>query len=190
MRSIAAAHAIVLMSLLSSLLLRHAPVQPAAAQAPTLHWTALDAPGPAARWDHTLAADPVTGGLLLFGGRDAAGAPLGDSWAYAVADGAWALLEGPAPSPRFGHAVAIDPGNRALYLFGGQADGATFFNDTWRLDLDTRSWSEIATGDDRPSPRYGTSAVLDDEGNLLISHGFTFEGRFDDTWSLDPESGI
>ena len=79
MRSMAAAHAIVLMSLLSSLLIRHAPVQPAAAQAPTLHWTTLDAPGPAARWDHTLAADPATGSLLLFGGRDAAGAPLGDS---------------------------------------------------------------------------------------------------------------
>jgi N-acetylneuraminic acid mutarotase len=32
--------------------------------------------------------------------------------------------------------------------------------------------------------------VLDDDGNVLISHGFTFEGRFDDTWALDPESGI
>ena len=23
-----------------------------------------------------------------------------------------------------------------------------------------------------------------------ISHGFTFEGRFDDTWSLDPAAGV
>ena len=101
------------------------------------------------------------------------------------------VIGGPAPSPRFGHAVAVDAGNRALYLFGGQADGETFFNDTWRFDLDARSWSEIPTGDDRPSPRYGTSAVLDGEGNLIVSHGFTFEGRFDDTWCLIPraESG-
>ena len=130
------------------------------------------------------------GSLFLFGGRDAAGAPLGDSWGYSVEDNSWALLDGPAPSPRFGHAVAVDAGNRALYLFGGQADGETFFNDTWRFDLDARSWSEIPTGDDRPSPRYGTSAVLDGEGNLIVSHGFTFEGRFDDTWVLDPKSGI
>jgi hypothetical protein len=86
--------------------------------------------------------------------------------------------------------VAVDAANRALYLFGGQADGATFFNDAWRLDLDTLAWEEIPTGDLRPAPRYGTSAVLDGEGNVLISHGFTFEGRFDDTWSLDPASGV
>jgi hypothetical protein len=189
-RSIAAAQAAVLTSLLSSLLILFAHLQPAAAQAPSLTWTAIDAPGPTARWDHTISADPVTGSLLLFGGRDAAGAPLGDSWIYVVENDAWELLEGSAPPPRFGHAVAIDAEHRALYLFGGQADGETFFNDTWRFDLDARSWSEIPTGDDRPSPRYGTSAVLDGEGNLLVSHGFTFEGRFDDTWSLDPESGI
>jgi len=40
-----------------------------------------------------------------------------------------------------------------------------------------------------PSPRYGHSAVLDDTGNLIISHGFTFSGRFDDTWALDRETG-
>ena len=181
LRSIAAAHA-VLTPLLSCLLILHAPVQLAAAQVPAATWTAIDVPGPTARWDHTLAADPAARSLFLFGGRDAAGAPLGDSWVYSVGDNSWALLDGPAPSPRFGHAVAVDAGNRALYLFGGQADGETFFNDTWRFDLDARSWSEIPTGDDRPSPRYGTSAVLDGEGNLIVSHGFTFEGRFDDTW--------
>jgi Galactose oxidase, central domain/Kelch motif len=188
--SVAAVRGTLLAMLFGGLLIQilHAPVQ-VAAQEP-LTWTAIDASGPAARWDHTLSADPATGGLVLFGGRDAAGAPLGDSWVYAVEDGSWEPLEGPAPAPRFGHAVAIDTEHRALYLFGGQADGETFFNDTWRFDLDARSWSEIPTGADRPSPRYGTSAVLDGKGNLLVSHGFTFEGRFDDTWSLDPESGI
>src|SRR5688572_27335565 len=191
-RSIAAVRGTVLVMLFGGLLILipHAPVQLAAAQEPPVTWTAIDASGPAARWDHTLSADPATRSLLLFGGRDAAGAPLGDSWVYAVEDGSWAPLEGPAPPPRFGHAVAIDTEHRALYLFGGQADGETFFNDTWRFDLDARSWSEIPTGADRPSPRYGTSAVLDSEGNLLVSHGFTFEGRFDDTWSLDLESGV
>jgi N-acetylneuraminic acid mutarotase len=153
-------------------------------------WTAIDTAGPAARWDHTLAADEVTGRLILFGGRDAAGAPLGDTWLYDAAEQAWTVVEGPAPSPRFGQAVAVDAAQRALYLFGGQADGATFFNDTWRFDLDALAWEELPTGDVRPAPRYGTSAVLDGAGNLLISHGFTFEGRFDDTWSLDPAAGV
>jgi N-acetylneuraminic acid mutarotase len=152
-------------------------------------WTPLTATGPAARWDHTLAADAATGSLLLFGGRDGAGVPFGDTWVYAVAENAWTAVEGPAPAPRFGQAVAVDPARRTLYLFGGQA-GETFFNDAWRFDLDTRTWAEIPTGDIRPAPRYGTSAVVDDAGNVLVSHGFTFEGRFDDTWSLDPQTGV
>ena len=153
-------------------------------------WSVIDAAGPAARWDHTLAADPESDNLILFGGRDGAGAPFGDTWVYTVTENTWTPVEGSAPSPRFGQAVAVDVANRALYLFGGQADGATFFNDSWRFDLDALTWSEIVTGDTRPSPRYGTSAVLDDAGNVIVSHGFTFEGRFDDTWSLDPATGV
>jgi N-acetylneuraminic acid mutarotase len=136
-----------------------------------------------------LVADSETGSLILFGGRDADGAPFGDTWVYAVADQTWTPVEGAAPAPRFGQAVTVDAANRALYLFGGQA-GEDFFNDVWRFDLDTLAWSEIAASDARPTPRYGTSAVLDGDGNILVSHGFTFEGRFDDTWSLDPATGI
>jgi hypothetical protein len=161
----------------------------AAAQDVGPGWTPIAAAGPAARWDHTLAADPATGRLILFGGRDVAGAPFGDTWLYDTTAQAWTPVEGPAPSPRFGQAIAVDTATRALYLFAGQADGATFFNDVWRFDLDALAWEEIATGELAPSPRYGTSAVLDGAGNLLISHGFTFAGRFDDTWSLDLETG-
>jgi N-acetylneuraminic acid mutarotase len=153
-------------------------------------WSAIAAAGPAARWDHTLSADPETGRLILFGGRDANGAPFSDTWTYSVTDEVWEALPAAGPSARFGQAVTVDPAARALWLFGGQADGATFFNDVWRFDLDTLTWSEVPTGDARPSPRYGTSAVLDGQGQLLISHGFTFEGRFDDTWSLDPATGV
>ncbi len=159
------------------------------AQPLTPVWTPIEAVGPAARWDHTLSADPASGTLVLFGGRDAGGAAFGDTWTYSAADGVWTAIEGPAPAPRFGQAVAVDAANRALYLFGGQA-GPDFFNDVWRFDLDDLTWSEIATGDVRPSPRYGTSAVLDNTGQVIVSHGFTFEGRFDDTWSLDPAAGV
>jgi hypothetical protein len=162
---------------------------PTSTLAQTAEWRPIAAEGPAARWDHTLAADPETGTLILFGGRDGAGVPFGDTWRYVVGEGSWVQVAGPAPSPRFGQAVAIDATHRALYLFGGQA-GTDFFNDTWRFDLDSLTWAEIATGNARPSPRYGTSAVLDGNGNILVSHGFTSDGRFDDTWSLDPATGV
>jgi N-acetylneuraminic acid mutarotase len=188
-RSIANIRAVVLAMLLSSLLRVHVPSRPVTAQAERGVWTAIDAAGPLARWDHTLSADPVSGSLFLFGGRDAEGAPLADTWVHAVEENAWTPVEGPAPPPRFGHAMAVDPEARAFYLFGGQADGETFFNDTWRFDLDALTWEEVATSDVRPSPRYGTSAVLDGDGHVLVSHGFTFDGRFDDTWSLDLATG-
>jgi N-acetylneuraminic acid mutarotase len=188
-RSIAAIRGAVLAMLLTSVLMFHAPSRPAIAQVDRVVWSAIDVAGPPARWDHTLSADSVTGNLLLFGGRDDAGAPLGDTWVFTIEENAWTPVEGPAPSPRFGHAIAVNPEGRALYLFGGQANGDTFFNDVWRFDLDSRSWEEVATSDTSPSPRYGTSAVLDGNGHLLVSHGFTFEGRFDDTWSLDLATG-
>jgi N-acetylneuraminic acid mutarotase len=157
---------------------------------PAPAWTAIEAAGPAARYDHTFAADAESDRLILFGGRDAAGAPFDDTWVYSPEENAWQAVEGAGPPARFGQAVAVDAANRTLYLFGGQADGETFFNDAWRFDLDALTWAEISTGDLRPAPRYGTSAVLDGDGNILVSHGFTFEGRFDDTWSLDPASGV
>ena len=181
--------AIVMVAFIPSIATMHA-AGTAPAQAQFAVWSAIDASGPAARWDHTLSADPGSDLLVLFGGRDAAGAPFGDTWVYSVANQSWTPAEGPAPAPRFGHAVAVDQERRTLYLFGGQADGATFFNDAWRFDLETLTWKEIPTGDVRPAPRYGTSAVLAGDGNVLISHGFTFEGRFDDTWLLDPRTGV
>ena len=189
MPRLVAASAIVIQSLFGALVMLAHAAPSAAAQPAAAVWSPLQAAGPAARWDHTLAADPETGSLILFGGRDGAGEAFGDTWRYSVEEGGWAAIDGPAPSPRFGHAVAVDAANRALYLFGGQA-GPDFFDDAWRFDLDALTWAEIPAGDARPAPRYGTSAVLDGNGNVLVSHGFTFEGRFDDTWSLDPATGV
>jgi len=153
---------------------------------PRWQQVAVDVPGPSARWDHTLVADDSGKQLLLFGGRTDDGTPLGDTWRFDLVKQEWLQLTGPGPSARFGHAVAVDQAARKLYLFGGQATGSTFFDDAWMLDLKTEEWSELATGDGpRPQPRYGTSAVLAGAGHLIISHGFTDQGRFDDTWSLD-----
>jgi hypothetical protein len=156
-------------------------------------WTQLagDRAGPVARWDHTLAADDARQRMILFGGRDGSAQALGDTWVFELAEQTWRRLDVAGPSPRFGQAMAADQAAGVLYLFGGQDNAPTFFDDAWRYELATDEWSEIDTGDGpRPAARYGTSAVLDDAGALLISHGFTFEGRFDDTWSLDLASGV
>jgi hypothetical protein len=73
----------------------------------------------------------------------------------------------------------------------GQA-GADFFNDVWAFDLDAEAWTELKANEiaaGQPRPRYGQSAALDGQGRILISHGFSDQGRFDDTWLFDPASG-
>ncbi len=51
-------------------------------------------------------------------------------------------MNGPAPSGRYGHAVAM-AGSRFI-VFGGQVDGE-FLNDIWSFDLNTRlSFHELA----------------------------------------------
>lgn len=160
----------------------------AAAQENTPQWEPLvvDGSGPPPRWDHLLAADEAGEQLILFGGRDGAGASFNDTWRFDLATGAWTQLDTSGPAPRFGVAGGVDAVNRRLYLFGGE-DGATFYNDAWRFDLDARSWRQLDDGSGiAPSPRYGLGGVVDPSGNLIISHGFTFEGRFDDTWAFDP----
>ncbi|MGH2531786.1 MAG: Kelch repeat-containing protein [Thermomicrobiales bacterium] len=163
----------------------------AAAQSDAFDWRqlAVNAAAPPPRWDHTLAADDEGKQLILFGGRDGGGVPLADTWLYDRTEGSWTAVDIPGPEPRFGHVVAVDQTARKLFLFGGEA-GATFYNDSWVFDAVERTWTRIDTGDSPlPTPRYGLSAVLDGEGRLIVSHGFTFEGRFDDTWSLDVASG-
>jgi hypothetical protein len=154
-------------------------------QEPTWEPLVIDGSGPPARWDHSLAADEETGLLLLFGGRDASGAALNDTWTYDIASSAWSEVEGESPSARFGAASASDPANRRIYLFGGQSD-SLFFNDTWRFDFKAMEWRLQDGGETvAPTPRYGLGGVIDGDGNFLVSHGFTFEGRFDDTWLFD-----
>jgi hypothetical protein len=66
--------------------------------------------------------------------------------------------------------------------------GADFFNDVWAFDLDQETWTELKANDrssEAPRPRYGQSAALDALGRVLISHGFSDQGRFDDTWAFD-----
>jgi hypothetical protein len=157
----------------------------------TFEWRQLRGKGgPAARWDHTLAADDAAKRLVLFGGRDAAGGALDDTWLYDLADRAWMRVDVPGPAPRFGHAVTVDQKARRLILFGGQS-GDVFYNDTWIFDLAAGTWTQIDTGEGTaPTMRYGLPAVLDGTNRFIISHGFSFEGRFDDTWALDLASGL
>jgi uncharacterized protein (TIGR03437 family) len=78
----------------------------------------------------------------------------------------------------------FDSVRRRLILFGGQAGG--FFSDTWAFDVSAGNWSQLSPDDAGPSRRYGHSAIYEtSRDRIVISHGFTDAGRFDDTWAFD-----
>jgi hypothetical protein len=142
---------------------------------------------PSPRWDHTLSADSDRKRLIVALGRDDSGLALSDCFIADRATGDWQPIESTGPGPRFGHAAAVDRKGDTLYLFGGQNADA-FYSDLWALSLESLTWALLDDGASGPTPRYGTSMVFDEAGGLIVSHGFTFEGRFDDTWRFDTKA--
>lgn len=122
----------------------------------------------------------------MFGGQGSA--PQNDLWAYSLQTKQWrAVPTASAPPARFGHTLLLDPGRRRLIVFGGQAGG--FFSDVWAFDIAAGAWRQLAADDAGPSRRYGHSAIYDaGRERMVISHGFTNAGRFDDTWAFDLRS--
>ena len=155
---------------------------PPAAGAATAKWTKLDARGPGVRADAALAAPSATTAYLHGGTRG--GRALGDLWRLDVKRKRWTRLR-PAnspPLPRFGHDL-VAQADGSLLLFGGQS-GEDFFGDLWRYDPRTNAWSDLTTSGG-PAPRYGAGVAIDrPRGVLYVTHGFTNDGRFDDTWAL------
>jgi hypothetical protein len=100
----------------------------------------------AATWDRT--AD-----VILFGGADAGsghGTPLQDTWRGALPPAqAWDSLRTPnAPSPRFAGAMAADPADGYVLLYGGEGDGNTGLGDTWSFG---GGWSQLHPPTQPPS---------------------------------------
>lgn len=156
------------------------------AAAQPLAFTRLPADGaaPTPRVDGTIAYDGASRRIYMFGGLD--NAARNDLWFYSLAERRWQEVQasGAKPDARFGHTLLLDAPRRRLILFAGQSRG--FFSDVWAFDLDGGAWRQIAPNQAGPKDRYGHSAILDEaRGRMVISHGFTDAGRFDDTWAFD-----
>ena len=146
--------------------------------------------GPAAREDATWTVDADGASAYLFGGRDG-NATFDDLWRFDLATDTWTRLRPDSgPSARFGHSAAWAEGT-GLVVFGGQRETA-FFDDLWAYDPSADRWRKLPRRGQAPAARYGTCATIDRDGRFVISHGFTSNGRFDDTraYDLDRERWV
>jgi N-acetylneuraminic acid mutarotase len=127
---------------------------------------------PPARYDHAMAFDAARNRVIVFGGRNAAGTALNDTWEW---DGSnWASVAAPPGlTPRFGHAMAYDAVRQTVVLFGGD-NGSAKFNQTWeRRSAPGSGWLLVSsTGPSaRAFPAMAPSG--DPAGGMLMFGGVT-----------------
>ncbi len=139
-------------------------------------------PGP--RRDPSLtAAGPDA--LLAFGGRTN-GISNAELWRFDIVSAAWNQIEAAGPGARFAHNAFYDAGRGRFIVTLGESDSG-FYNDVWAFDLSSQAWSQLdAASAEHPKIRYGAGGAYDiADDRILVSHGFTDVGRFDDTWQFD-----
>jgi galactose oxidase-like protein len=153
-------------------------------------WVAVGDPQirPPARSGHAMAYDPRSRRILLFGGVDAQGRALDDTWLW---DGSrWSIGDpNMRPQARSGHTLITDPAQGFVLLFGGVDGRGTAVGDPWTFD--GTSWAPVAVGDPNlwPSPRHEHAVAFDDaRGEIVLfggdgAAGFVLQG---DTWTVVP----
>ncbi len=100
-------------------------------------WTKINtATNPGPRTHHTMVYDPVSKRVLLF--------TEGELWAWNGKD--WMQLANNGPK-RILAAVAFDPENNKLYVFGGNGGESFLFlySDLW--EWDGKKWTQLSKGD-------------------------------------------
>jgi hypothetical protein len=96
------------------------------------------AASPTPRTDASVAYDAIEQTIVLFGGLDRNGSPLGDTWTW---DGAtWTQLQlYSSPSPRARARMAFDSTRQEILLYGGVGQGSLTDSWTW----DGISWTQL-----------------------------------------------
>lgn len=140
-------------------------------------WTTLTNSGPPPRYDHAMWTQPA--GTFVFGGTNAAGNRLGDTWQWNGA--AWTRLTAtPSPSPRSNARVAYDSVHARLVLFGG--DDGSVRNDTWLFDGTT--WQSAQPPVSPPAHARPGMAFDPLRGRVVLcGDGLTISPN--DTWEWD-----
>jgi len=157
-------------------------------QAGQAQWQAVTTAnaGPGPRYEHAMQYNPATNQVFLFGGRDGT-QTFNDVWALDVESLTWRQVAANAPvapPARFSTVMVVDNAGQNLYVATGHTQDGQNFNDVWKLNLSTESWTDLtATAGPAPTARYGAPGG-NLGGNLVTTHGFG-DTRYDDTWRFN-----
>ncbi len=165
---------------------------------------------PPARSAQSMAYDPATGQLVLFGGTTGGATPsvLDDTWAWNGST--WSQLDDSgdpgcttscttSPPPRYGASFDFDPETGGLVLFGGTSTSGSALEDTW--EWSGTSWTQVDdTGDagcttsctQSPPARSGGSFALDpaDGEDVLFGGLGASASALNDTWTWSGSTAV
>jgi hypothetical protein len=143
--------------------------------------TCLAAP-PQARQDHAMAFDAKRGVVVMYGGTDSTGKPLGDTWEWDGESWSERCTTMPCnvsmPPARSGHTLAYDAQRGRIVLFGGTG-GTLALDDLW--EWDGSAWTKIAS--EGPVGRFAGAATYDSaRDRIVLFGGDDGHGPLGDTW--------
>lgn len=145
-------------------------------------WSQVANTGPDARLHHSMVYDPVSQGVVLFGGERYLGRQFGDTWVWRA--GQWTLLTEDGPSPRNAATMAWDPAQGSINLVGGLNYCSETWSDTWAWD--GTKWLPIADGS--PS-RQGVSAMVYDlRRGVTVLHERVHCNSIARTWEFNGDA--
>jgi N-acetylneuraminic acid mutarotase len=155
-------------------------------------WDELNPVGsrPPARSYHSMAYDPTSGKVILFGGGTLED-DYADTWAYDPVANTWTKLDpaGGVPPARNSHSLVSDPESGKVILFGGWNIRRTF-GDMWAYDPAINSWTELEPTGETPSPRDDHAMAYDPTTRRSILFGGCDDTLqfVNDTWAYDAAS--
>jgi hypothetical protein len=101
-------------------------------------------PKPMGRYWFNLEYDTKDGEMILFGGSSGGNNQLSDTWLYDKSQNSWRQITSqPTPSVRANSAMAYDASTDSIVLFGGSHFNVETFDDTWILDMESETWSQV-----------------------------------------------
>ncbi|MGA8275311.1 MAG: kelch repeat-containing protein [Thermoplasmata archaeon] len=132
--------------------------------------------------------DAADGYVLMFGGNDVTGNPISTTWTFVHNN--WTNLTssiGPSPSARWASAMAYDPANSTVVLFGGclNPSCSELTDDTWTYAHDR--WTNLTGSLAVAPPPRGRAMMSYDagEGRVLLFGGIGAGGVYlNDLWGF------
>src|SRR5690606_17135501 len=94
-----------------------------------------------------------------------------DLWVFDGTGWSQVNVTGTLPAARTLHAMAYNPDDEKLYLFGGRTVSGTLLADLWAFDVATNAWNELTPAGPNPAVRQAHSLIYQPEWGSLVLVG-------------------